>query len=97
VVRFGKDRPGSILTYPLSVRPCHHIPGGKVSEKVVKTTDENHPRIEAAFRKLFHRAPYIEEPNIDDENRDSQDPRKEKHDFEIIVCHANVIRYFLMR
>jgi len=39
------------------------------------------PRIEAAFRKYFHRANY-------EQVNDS---------YEIIVCHANVIRYFAMR
>lgn len=39
------------------------------------------PRIESAFRKYFRRAAY-------DQKEDST---------EIIVCHANVIRYFVMR
>lgn len=38
-------------------------------------------RIEAAFRKYFHRA----------------DPSQDKDSYEIIVCHANVIRYFACR
>jgi len=38
-------------------------------------------RIEAAFRKYFHRA----------------EPEQEKDSYEIIVCHANVIRYFACR
>jgi len=38
-------------------------------------------RIEAAFRKYFHRAK----------------PSQTEDSYEIIVCHANVIRYFLMR
>ena len=39
------------------------------------------PRIEAAFRKYVHRA-------TSDQSEDS---------YEIIVCHANVIRYFVCR
>nr|CAD7412953.1 unnamed protein product [Timema poppensis] len=39
------------------------------------------PRIEAAFRKYFHRA-Y---------------PNEEKDTYDLIVCHANVIRYFICR
>ncbi|XP_003701756.2 serine/threonine-protein phosphatase Pgam5, mitochondrial [Megachile rotundata] len=39
------------------------------------------PRIEAAFRKYFHRA----------------DPSQEKDSYTILVCHANVIRYFVCR
>lgn len=38
-------------------------------------------RIEAAFRKYFYRA----------------DGQQEKDSFDIIVCHANVIRYFVCR
>ncbi|CAI8028384.1 Serine/threonine-protein phosphatase PGAM5, mitochondrial, partial [Geodia barretti] len=38
-------------------------------------------RIEAAFCRYFHRAP----------------PSQEKDSYEILVCHANVIRYFVCR
>jgi serine/threonine-protein phosphatase PGAM5 len=38
-------------------------------------------RIEAAFRKYFHRAP----------------PEQLEDSYEIVVCHANVIRYFFCR
>ena len=38
-------------------------------------------RIEAAFRKYFHRAP----------------PTQKEDTIEILVCHANVIRYFVCR
>ncbi|KAK0073868.1 hypothetical protein PV325_009091 [Microctonus aethiopoides] len=46
-------------------------------------TSESHggPRIEAAFRKYFHRA----------------DPNQERDSYTILVCHANVIRYFVCR
>ncbi|KAF7271738.1 serine/threonine-protein phosphatase Pgam5, mitochondrial-like isoform X2 [Rhynchophorus ferrugineus] len=42
---------------------------------------EDGARIEAAFRKYFHRA----------------DPKQEKDSYTIIVCHANVIRYLVCR
>ncbi|XP_022101968.1 serine/threonine-protein phosphatase PGAM5, mitochondrial-like isoform X2 [Acanthaster planci] len=42
---------------------------------------EDGARIEAAFRKYFHRA----------------DPDQVKDSYEILVCHANVIRYFVCR
>ena len=42
---------------------------------------EDGPRIEAAFRRYFHRA----------------DPDQEKDSYTILVCHANVIRYFVCR
>ncbi|CAL2032695.1 hypothetical protein CAEBREN_05609 [Caenorhabditis brenneri] len=38
-------------------------------------------RIESAFRKIFHRAP----------------PSQKEDSYELIVCHANVIRYFICR
>ncbi|KAG8291856.1 Serine/threonine-protein phosphatase pgam5, mitochondrial [Homalodisca vitripennis] len=42
---------------------------------------EDGARIEAAFRRHIHRA----------------DPRQKEDSYEIIVCHANVIRYFICR
>ncbi|KAG7204674.1 hypothetical protein KM043_005089 [Ampulex compressa] len=39
------------------------------------------PRIEAAFRKYFHRA----------------EPHQKTDSYTILVCHANVIRYFVCR
>lgn len=42
---------------------------------------EDGSRIEAGFRKHVHRAP----------------PEQEKDSYEVYVCHANVIRYFVMR
>lgn len=66
-------------------RPCHTIPGGPASHKIIKVTDDNHRRIEGAFRELFFRA---DEPAED---------ATEQHEFEIVVCHANVIRYWMCR
>ncbi|XP_053327455.1 serine/threonine-protein phosphatase PGAM5, mitochondrial isoform X2 [Spea bombifrons] len=42
---------------------------------------EDGPRIEAAFRQFIHRA----------------DPKQEEDSYEIIICHANVIRYIVCR
>jgi serine/threonine-protein phosphatase PGAM5 len=70
-------------------RPCHNIPGVKASQKVVDLTDEHHPRIEKAFRKYFYR----HEQTRTDKDKENKNP----HEFEIIVCHANVIRYMLCR
>ncbi|KAL6428010.1 hypothetical protein ACFW04_008420 [Cataglyphis niger] len=39
------------------------------------------PRIEAAFRKYFHRA----------------DPSQQRDSYTVLICHANVIRYFVCR
>lgn len=70
-------------------KPCHNLPSGRVSESTIQKTDDHHPRIEDAFQRYFHRAPLpSDEPDKED---------RPKHEFEIIVCHANVIRYFLCR
>lgn len=88
----------------LIARPCHHIPGGKARQSVIERTDEHHPRIEKAFRKYFHRAPVPEYPvDSEEEKIDAVESSATeltphpKHEFEIIVCHANVIRYFFCR
>ena len=88
-------------------RPAHNIPGGRASTSTVEKTDESHSRIETAFQRYFQRAKEdsTERTSSDmgfNEN-EKVDPnsgeRKEgsRHEFEIIVCHANVIRYFLCR
>jgi hypothetical protein len=132
-------------------RPCHHIPGIRVSPKVVEVTDDNHRRIEGAFKKYFYRAPppplaspptsQLPSPNVTavpNGGANSAEPDgasspptaigpppsslkavadpssvlgtsapvpqpqrpsapQDHHEFEIIVCHANVIRYFVCR
>ena len=97
-------------------RPCHNVPGGKASANTVARTDEDHARIEEAFKKYFHRAdpPEADEdkevaagkeapqPQDGDEPVPAGEQKKElqphpQHEFEIIVCHANVIRYFACR
>lgn len=91
-------------------RPAHNIPGGSASTSTVEKTDENHPRIEAAFRRYFYRAKdasmneklggvdYKDSNNGTEKDPNSGEQREgSRHEFEIIVCHANVIRYFLCR
>ncbi|XP_003746008.1 serine/threonine-protein phosphatase PGAM5, mitochondrial [Galendromus occidentalis] len=53
--------------------PSGYHPASKYSE--------DGARIEAAFRKFFHRA----------------DPSQREHEHILLVCHANVIRYFVCR
>jgi broad specificity phosphatase PhoE len=85
-------------------RPCHHIPGTPVHEKTIAMTDEHHRRIEQAYQKYFYRSedfPPSRKPTTTDDaatsTGDDDDDDYHKHEFEIIVCHANVIRYFLCR
>ena len=98
----------TLYIYIYSHRPCHHIPGSKASDKTIQTTDEHHPRIEEAFQKYFYRAPpplsVEKRPNEEDKDSDTRTTttsddkeQRPRHEFEIIVCHANVIRYFMCR
>jgi serine/threonine-protein phosphatase PGAM5 len=85
------------------------------SPKLVAITDDNHERIEAAFRKYFYRA---DPPTTHSASTPLESPtttttttttsnnlpsssipssNEERHEFEIIICHANVIRYFVCR
>jgi serine/threonine-protein phosphatase PGAM5 len=73
-------------------RPCHTIPGGTMSDKDIALTDAHHPRIEGAFQKYLYRSSLAlpeKEPHDDDPS--------EHHEFEVIICHANVIRYIMCR
>jgi serine/threonine-protein phosphatase PGAM5 len=73
-------------------RPCHTIPGGTVSDKDIALTDAHHPRIEGAFQKYVYRSSLI----LSEKDPQDDDP-SEHHEFEIIICHANVIRYIMCR
>jgi hypothetical protein len=78
-----------------NLRPCHTIPGGPATAKDIEMTDAHHPRIEEAYTTYFYRAPA---PDADDTNAPHDNESEiEKHEFEVIVCHANVIRYYLCR
>ena len=81
--------------------PCHSFPGESLFKDEVEEIDEGHSRLEAAFNTYFYRAdePEEEVSASDSEGTDEEvtigiDPQ---HEFEIIVCHANVIRYFFCR
>lgn len=87
-----REEPDPLLN---EARPCHTIPGSMASPSTIQKTDEGHQQVEAAFQKYFFRSDYVErdDDGPTEDNKDSP----ENHEFEIIVCHANVIRYFLCR
>ena len=81
--------------------PCHTIPGGTASKSRVAMIEEGHSRIEAAFEYYFHRADEPVEVVSDStssggngEEEDDTMAMHPQHEFEIIACHGNVIRYF---
>lgn len=85
-------------------RPSHNIPCGGVSASTIEKTDEQHPRIERAFRNYLYRANELPTGSSVNADENADEPKKDpnsgeqkegsRHEFEIIVCHANVIRYF---
>ena len=55
-------------------------------------------RIEAAFRRYFYRAvPRKAMAAADGGRAEAAPAHKPRHEYDIIVCHMNVIRYFLLR
>ncbi|KAL7543002.1 hypothetical protein ACHAXR_012888, partial [Thalassiosira sp. AJA248-18] len=73
---------------------------GKARPSVVVRTDDHHPRIEQAFRKYFYRESNTNSSPLaspTEEEATQQLKPHPQHEFEIIVCHANVIRYFFCR
>lgn len=65
--------------------PSPMIPVRPDVPNAVVEIDANHDRIEEAFRKYFYRS--TDKPSSDDD----------RHEFEVIVGHGNVIRYFTCR
>lgn len=61
--------------------PCFPEPSSSRWRPEHQEIYQDSARIEAAFRKYFHRA----------------DPKQKKECIEVFVCHANVIRYFVCR
>jgi serine/threonine-protein phosphatase PGAM5 len=58
-----------------------------------KEIEENNHRIEEAFQKYFYRSSSIQPESPAGTGSESLSD----HEFEVIVCHGNVIRYFIMR
>eukprot|EP00546_Thalassionema_frauenfeldii_P010474 CAMPEP_0178915210 /NCGR_PEP_ID=MMETSP0786-20121207/11891_1 /TAXON_ID=186022 /ORGANISM="Thalassionema frauenfeldii, Strain CCMP 1798" /LENGTH=335 /DNA_ID=CAMNT_0020588277 /DNA_START=72 /DNA_END=1076 /DNA_ORIENTATION=+ len=89
--------------------PAHTIPSPRpVSSNRIAKWDDHHARIEEAFQKYMHRQEYHhqaeeEEAVAETNDKDDEDTTttksssSNKHEYEIIVCHANVIRYFVCR
>lgn len=70
-----------VLTAGFKTEPFHVMKVAFNLSTVLQQYHEDGARIEAAFRRYIHRA----------------DPKQKEDSYEIIVCHANVIRYFVCR
>ena len=66
------------------------------AEAARREIEANQDRIEAAFLKYIHRAdPYDDHEMVEHSHEEEFDDNP--HEFEIIVGHGNVIRYFFCR
>ena len=66
------------------------------AEAARREIEANQDRIEAAFQKYVHRAdPYDDHEMV--EHDTAHDDEFQPHEFEVIVGHGNVIRYFFCR
>ena len=93
-----RDEPDPLL---VEGRPCHHIPsmGEKTSKDVIAEIDEDWPRMEEAFRKYIARSRWLEENQGQcvDVEKAKECPVEREHEYQIIVSHANLIRYLVCR
>lgn len=69
------------MTDGVRTEPVHVSKSAFNLSTILQQYHEDGARIEAAFRRYIHRA----------------DPKQKEDSYEIIVCHANVIRYFVCR
>lgn len=84
--------------------PAPIIPARPDVPNAVLEVDEEHDRIEYAFRRYFYRSVANDtssdsSSSSDDGGDGSSSPQQQQqqHEFEVIVGHGNVIRYFLCR
>ena len=66
--------------------PAPMIPIRPDIKGATEEIDTHHHRIEKAFERYFYR-----------DNESMDDDQDDEDEFEIIVCHGNVIRYFFCR
>jgi serine/threonine-protein phosphatase PGAM5 len=90
---FKVEKPDPLLNEAL---PAPMIPIRPDISGAEEEIDENRDRIEEAFRKYFYRRTDNEHPSTSDEDGESSS-EEEEDEFEIIVCHGNVIRYLFCR
>lgn len=74
------------------IRPAQIIPS-RPELDIEEDLAKNGARIEKAFQKYFYR----KTSDIKKSGITSDKTLGNKHEFEIIVCHGNVIRYFFCR
>jgi len=84
-------------------RPCHYIPStAPVTDELINKIDRDHIRCEEAFRKYIGHSKWLEEhqqitlkPTKEADTEHTTIERE--HEYQIIVAHANIIRYMVCR
>jgi len=71
--------------------PAHRIPTANMYPGEAEAVHVEGGRIEAAFRQYFYRSDPLERKTL------QHAPSEAKDEYDIIVCHGNVIRYFMLR
>jgi serine/threonine-protein phosphatase PGAM5 len=78
-------------------RPAIPVPSKRGAEYYGAKVYRDGARIEAAFRSYVKRAMPTKDPIADDDNAEGAVGSPVRHEFDVIVCHGNVIRFFVMR
>ncbi|EKX48942.1 hypothetical protein GUITHDRAFT_162358 [Guillardia theta CCMP2712] len=79
--KLPKDIPLTTMKELREGRPCQPIPPSSSGLFQKSTVEADGARIDKAFNQIFYRAPV----------------EQEHHSYEVVVCHANVIRYFVCK
>eukprot|EP00960_Hanusia_phi_P023673 698617-Hanusia_phi.AAC.2 len=79
--KLPKDIPLTTMKELREGRPCQPIPPSSSGLFQKSVVEADGARIDKAFNRIFYRAPV----------------EQEHHSYEVVVCHANVIRYFVCK
>ena len=75
--------------------PAHRIPGAANDVELAEDIYVESMRAETAFRWYLHRAD-LPTLTVGASAGNSEQPLP-RHEYDVLVCHGNIIRYFLMR
>lgn len=79
--KMPKDTPVGVIAELKEGRPCQPTPPSASGIYKKKTVEADGQRIDEAFDKIFYRAPVTQKEDS----------------YDVVVCHANVIRYFVCK
>jgi serine/threonine-protein phosphatase PGAM5 len=91
-----RTKPDPLLSETL---PSYIVPDRPdVTFQSPKDRDEGFQQAEDAFQKYFYRSTVTTTESLSSKaDKELGQQQQQQHEFEIIVCHANIIRYFVCR